>query len=280
MDDIKDIAIYKRPGSYSIQKYQKLKEYEILYMVRGKCGISFPDRQISFETGSLLFINHHVLYKFVSIAEEEYDYFRLCFRTTLLIPYQGMFPNIDFSSLIQRPYMLLTADNIDQQFIKSLIKPLLTSFDNLGLADFKGMVYLKTTEFVAYLLLKSYNQPEVSLSKKYSKIKEKNYEELTQYIIQNEYNVTLDELSQQFFLNRYYICHLFQEIGNITLVEYLNTNKLKKAQELLEHTDMPITEIAGQCGYENIGNFGRTFKKYIGVSPTEYRKRTRLLRNK
>jgi len=53
--------------------------------------------------------------------------------------------------------------------------------------------------------------------------------------------------------------------------KYINRLKLEKSSTLLLHTDMLISEIAYQCGFETISAFNRSFKRNFAVSPTEYR---------
>ncbi|MGZ0049311.1 helix-turn-helix domain-containing protein [Brevibacillus gelatini] len=48
--------------------------------------------------------------------------------------------------------------------------------------------------------------------------------------------------------------------------------RIKKAQELLENTNLPINKIAKSVGYISNSHFTSYFKKYVGVTPVEYRK--------
>ena len=52
---------------------------------------------------------------------------------------------------------------------------------------------------------------------------------------------------------------------------YLLTRRVERATTLLRDTDLPITEIAFQVGWESLGTFGRTFRDIQGESPGEFR---------
>lgn len=52
---------------------------------------------------------------------------------------------------------------------------------------------------------------------------------------------------------------------------YLREAKLKKATELLKTQDMPISQIAWECGFNDLANFNRTFRKQFNCSPTEFK---------
>jgi len=54
-------------------------------------------------------------------------------------------------------------------------------------------------------------------------------------------------------------------------MEYINEYRIKQAMRLLEETDLPVTEVCLECGYNNLGNFLRAFKKYTETTPLKYR---------
>lgn len=56
---------------------------------------------------------------------------------------------------------------------------------------------------------------------------------------------------------------------------YLLTRRIERATALLRDTDLAITEIAFQTGWESLGTFGRTFRDVTGLSPGEHRARAR-----
>jgi transcriptional regulator GlxA family with amidase domain len=56
---------------------------------------------------------------------------------------------------------------------------------------------------------------------------------------------------------------------------YLLTRRIERATALLRETELPITEIAFQTGWESLGTFGRTFRDITGDSPSALRARTR-----
>jgi AraC-like DNA-binding protein len=60
---------------------------------------------------------------------------------------------------------------------------------------------------------------------------------------------------------------------NMTFYEYLNSKRVKKAEELLYHTkELSITEVAMGAGFSSISAFNRTFKMIKNCSPSDYRK--------
>jgi len=64
----------------------------------------------------------------------------------------------------------------------------------------------------------------------------------------------------------------FKSVFHTTPHQYLIRIRLKRAMELLSHTNKPVHEITWRCGFENMSAFCRAFKSEYGVQPTLYRK--------
>jgi transcriptional regulator GlxA family with amidase domain len=65
----------------------------------------------------------------------------------------------------------------------------------------------------------------------------------------------------------------FKEAFGIPPHRYLLTRRIERAKALLRETDLPITEIAMQTGWNSLGTFGRTFRDVTGESPGDLRAR-------
>ena len=97
--------------------------------------------------------------------------------------------------------------------------------------------------------------------------------EMVSYIQQNYTGkILLREFGEQFHLSEKYISRYFKEHFHITLSQYLTYLRLEHAKQMLQETDISVTEVAMQSGYQNISYFIRSFKKTYGVSPLKYRK--------
>ena len=97
--------------------------------------------------------------------------------------------------------------------------------------------------------------------------------EMISYIQQNYMGkILLREFGEQFHLSEKYISRYFKEHFHITLSQYVTYLRLEHAKQMLQETDISVTEVAMQSGYQNISYFIRSFKKTYGVSPLKYRK--------
>ena len=97
--------------------------------------------------------------------------------------------------------------------------------------------------------------------------------EMVSYIKQNfTGKISLREFGEQFHLSEKYISRYFKEHFHITLSQYVTYLRLEHAKQLLQDTDIPVTDVAMQSGYQNVSYFIRSFQKAYAVSPLKYRK--------
>jgi AraC-like DNA-binding protein len=69
------------------------------------------------------------------------------------------------------------------------------------------------------------------------------------------------------------LCRFFKMNMGMTVFEYLNLLKIEFACKLLMDQDLSITEVCFDSGFYNISHFNKQFKKIIGATPSEYRRR-------
>ncbi len=97
-------------------------------------------------------------------------------------------------------------------------------------------------------------------------------EEMRQYIDQHyAQSFSLDDLAQQFHINRFYASHVFSECFGSSPMQYRTRRRIGEAQSLLTSTDGNITYIASIVGYDDPNRFTQVFSKLVGMSPRKYR---------
>ena len=82
----------------------------------------------------------------------------------------------------------------------------------------------------------------------------------------------MQDLASQVNMNDQYFCRFFKRSIGKTPIDYINDYRLNKVIRLLETGDAPVTEICLECGFNNMGNFQRLFKRKTGITPLQYRK--------
>lgn len=95
------------------------------------------------------------------------------------------------------------------------------------------------------------------------------------YIEENHHRyLSLEEASKAVNASARYFSRVFKKYNNMTFIEYRNRLRIEKSKNLLLNPHKNVTEIAFEVGFDSITQFNRTFKKYAGKNPTQYRMAT------
>ncbi len=93
------------------------------------------------------------------------------------------------------------------------------------------------------------------------------------FIEENYHNkIYISDLAGQVNLNEQYFCRLFKKVIGHSPIEYINEYRIKQAKRLLEETNLQVTEVCLECGFNNLGNFLKEFRKRTGTTPLQYKK--------
>jgi AraC-like DNA-binding protein len=94
-------------------------------------------------------------------------------------------------------------------------------------------------------------------------------------LIQSDYQskISLKTLASSINMSEEHFCRFFKKIMNRTPMDYLNCFRIQKAAKLLECTDKKIYEVALDVGFDCLTHFIATFRKYMGASPSDHRRK-------
>lgn len=101
---------------------------------------------------------------------------------------------------------------------------------------------------------------------------ERDFDRLPDYIRENyQQRLTLDDVAEAFHLSKTYLSERFREHFGKNFVQYKNEVRIEHAKQLLRDTQLPISEVAVQCGFDNISYFSLVFRQITGTSPLQFR---------
>lgn len=91
--------------------------------------------------------------------------------------------------------------------------------------------------------------------------------------IENNFDqdINLEAVAGYVHLNTQYFCRYFKSQTGINFTDYLSSLKIKKAKEMLLHTNKNITEISMSLGYADSSYFSKVFLKAVGMTPNKFR---------
>jgi len=78
-------------------------------------------------------------------------------------------------------------------------------------------------------------------------------------------------IGNNLYIDPYYLHRAFREVMGTTLLGYQHQVRIDRARKLLSDTDLAVSFISNEVGYSSLSHFSRTFKKLLGVSPSQYR---------
>ena len=96
---------------------------------------------------------------------------------------------------------------------------------------------------------------------------------ISRYINENlDKKISIDDISHEIGLSREYIMRIFKRETHKTITEYINTQKMTLAKELIQSQTLSLSDIAANLGYDNYNYFSRLFKKHFKVNPAAFKK--------
>ena len=92
---------------------------------------------------------------------------------------------------------------------------------------------------------------------------------------ENQYSelYTLDTLAKQYNVSVSALSHRFRAATGVSVMEYLQSCRIAQAKRMLVESDLCIGDIVEKCGFSDCSNFSRTFKKTVGITPTQFKKK-------
>lgn len=100
---------------------------------------------------------------------------------------------------------------------------------------------------------------------------------IKQYIVNNLHSyITLQDISDAVHLAPHYCCSLFKKHTDMTIIQYMNEQRIDYAKRLIITKDWTLSQIATTCGFSDLYYFSRAFRKITGTTATAYRKQVHM----
>ncbi|MGN1004717.1 MAG: AraC family transcriptional regulator [Oscillospiraceae bacterium] len=278
MDEELDIAVYTHLR-YFPKKIHSHQFFELLYISEGHCVNRFENTSIALEKGDVCFIAPDVPHQ-VQVYNHETIVYNILVRTST---FQEAFNNIYgrndivamfFKQNLYRqsagasPYMLCKTDS--EPILLELIQRIIAEEQGKELFCNEYMKLLFNT-FLLELLRR--HEQHFTVAKSEDNIEPGNIPAILRYIQSNYQTVTLAEAAHFFNYSEAHLSRIIKKYSGQTFSDIIKTIRLQKSVELLESTDLSITEIAEQMGYTDNSHFHKVFKHAYGLTPIQYRQK-------
>lgn len=246
--------------------YHWHKENELLYILRGEFRLSLNGTEYILHAGELCYIPGGMLHggKPINCVYECIDY--------------------DIASILQQSYPArrylrqLENNQASIQLLYTSEQPgILKCASRLFAAartqkeGWELLVLAGLFDFYGTVIQQRYYQEKQMTKKRSEKVQQ--VKSALEYIEMNyQRPISLEELAHIAGLSPKYFCRYFRLITNRTPVDYLNYYRIEQACYLLYQHQYSVTELAYECGFNDISYFIRCFKKYKGSTPYQYAK--------
>ena len=274
------IAFSHMKGQVADLEFHSHQQYELYFFHGGECKYLINNQIYDLKPGDMLFLDGLDLHKaHVTGNKDEYERSMIHFSPEWILPVlkeldalflfdafrqlrHGLFhtPAVEetkeIETLITKLSLLSLTTEVDKEIeaeseAKILLIQLLFKVHQLDkttlveLNEAKGGKYLYAEKIASYL--------------------QKQFKEI----------ITIGDISKELNLSSSYISHTFKESTGYTVMQYLMEYRLIQAKYLIEVAGetKTIKEISMECGFESDAHFNRFFKKKVGVTPNEYRKK-------
>ena len=271
----KSFIVFKEKGKYFPCPWHYHSEYEIV-LVTKSTGIRLVGDHVGyFNEGDLVFIGSLLPHLWINDpeytqgnGEKEAEAIVIHFLENFLgdnffnLPEMKVLKN--FLKLSQQA-MVITGETREK--ISDIMKRMLTMTGIQRLASLFDVfdILCNSNEYEFLASPAFLQQKEVDTSSRFEKI--------NAYIMKNfDQVITLKEISAVANMAVSTFCNFFKEHYRVTFVEYLNVIRIGHACKLLTDLDYTIVDIAYKCGFNNIANFNRQFRKLKNMTPSEYRR--------
>lgn len=192
------------------------------------------------------------------------------FTDTLLRQYFTTETIQKFLSVFRYNYISLSTENYfwAANIIREMKKEDYTNPDNT--------IFIRLAELFIILLKNTKEYPphiESSSVINTQKANSETISPLISYVHENFLSLkNIDEIASTFYITPSHLCRTFKKLTGYTVIQYINILKIQRACQLLLDTDKSITDIALDCSYNSTMYFCKTFKLFLNVTPSEYRK--------
>ncbi len=260
------------PTGNQILKLHWHEHYELILVDQGEAIFQLGGSQIHAAAGDLLFVNSGQLHAGYNDDPTQYiKYYAIVFHPSLVGHQSANLMSVDlmsqsFSNIIDKnsnyyPQLVTTIFSLIQEF---------KSKNNGYEVMIRAYCQLIFTWLCRGYITSSHDDKRQSDA---ARLQTAQFKEMLLFIEKHFTDrITLSQVADMVHLSPFHFCKTFKKLTGLTLIQYINLQRIYEAERLLRTTTLTITAIAEQVGCGSINSFSKIFKQYKGYSPMSVRK--------
>ncbi len=248
--------------TYHFENHMKIwrhwHEYlEVIYLVHGQFILKADNKTFNVSDGDIIVFNPFEVHESIVLSENNEYY-------VFVIP-----PDFIQSWQDDKQYKFSNVINGSVE-CKKAIKKAAEATENPS----RDQQLLLNAEIFRFLYYAASNYADEAKSEIEIPLKNKHIVEDVKTRIEYCYAepINIELLANAFFISVSHLQHLFKAQTGMTIIDFINKTRIENSCTLLKNTDLHISAISEKVGIFDYNYFSRMFKKYIGITPTQYRK--------
>ena len=268
------IRVYEtdlKKKSYGLNSWHWHDEFQFCVVTSGCVHMTVLDQEYCLQQGEGIFINTGCVhmsrsqyncpaqYLCVNIHPKMLSFFRGSVMEQKY--FQPFIQNKKVQAVVLRPCLCWQKQILDLQFeISGLMKEKSRGYEL--------EIYIRMMELWKLLILNTdITDTTAAPFLRYGEVKK-----IITYIHENYgRHISLEEMAQQIHMSKGGCCRIFKKMLNCTISDYLAEYRIQKSIELLENTDLTVTQIAYETGFSSVSYFIKKFREIVHRTPGEYR---------
>ena len=250
--------------------------FELIYVYKGNCINRFQDHEIELHQGDILLLNPNVLHALYVMEPTDYVFNLMLSKKLFETSMMSLLSDNKFLSEFFFNYLYQMNQTRDYIYFPTHHNPSIDETVTGIIYEYinKQPFYIKIMEsglsMLFGLLTRQYafdHHIENHIRSKTAVLPD-----MIAYINEHYKDITLNELEQQFSYSSNYISKFLKKHTGQSFSELVCKFRLDHACELLQNTNLNMSEIAEIVGFSDSHYFNKVFKKRFGIAPSQYRK--------
>lgn len=272
---IPSFKIEDKTGKKTAKDFHSHLGYEIVWVKHGEAKFIFEEKVYHVKKDQVLFFKSTEFHKVRLLEDQVYERVVIMFTDDFLLSNQPILSK--FRQLLDDlpvPHCLLHLFMWRKGPFRHIMDKLLREYNDIHSWGQKSALELYLAELLLYLSREIHTSFEPHPSQ--NTLPKNERVELQERILK-EINVIwctnwqLEELAEKLHFNKYYLCHFFKKEFGMTIHQYILQRRIYEAKKMLIDTKISINDLAQQVGFSTASNFIRCFKKYVNMTPKQYR---------
>ena len=261
----------RRTSDYAMKTFHFHRKYEIYYLSEGMRRVFIDNSAYLVSAGNIVIIDKDQIHKTGPAASMPHTRYVLNFNPKYLSSAWGEEKVDSLISFFTQGVHVLTVQMKTQNYVENLLQRLIC-LNDVESAESELLRKCLLTELLVCLKKCVSKQIQSNIGEP-QKIRNDTVSQVFAYISKNyQEPLSLAQIAAQLYISPCYLSHLFKKNTGLSIVEYLNSVRVRAAKQYLETTNLKITEITDKVGFCTASHFSRVFKAGTGLAPNVYRK--------